>query len=309
MEQQVGGNAQALTKQLIAATDQLSDAEAAQRYQQILAQLPPQQAAELNAMALSQVSAGGRHTLAAHFKQAHHNPNSPFNGYTYSDEEAAKPIHLGQMSARAQQQDPQLLGGILSSDNPIAGQIGKAALAALAAILIRRLTSGQASGQTGSSGQAIPGVGNEVVGAIIDSLLRGGQSGQQLPGGGDLGGLLGGLLGGSGTSTTSSQPNQSLPNTQPSQPLPGGGDLGDLGGLLGGLLGGSGTSTTSSQPNQSLPNSGGLGGLGGLLGGLLDPGSAAQHTSQGGGLGDILSSILGGTSSDTPGAGSHRKQG
>ncbi len=68
------------------------------------------------------------------------------------------------------------------------------------------------------------------------------------------------------------------------------GSGGGLGDLLGGMLGGSGQqssqSGSSAQPSQS---GGGLGGLGGLLGGLA--GGAQQG---GGGLGDLLGSVLSG---------------
>jgi hypothetical protein len=225
-------NPQALTRQLLNATNSLSDAEAAQRYQQILAQLPPDQAAELNALALSQVGASDRRTIAAQFRQAHQDPSSAFDGYAYNDEaEAASPLGLGQMAARAQQQDPALLGGLLGENSPLGGQIGKAALAALAALLIRRMMSGQ-----GGSGQGLPSGGADPLGSILGGLLGAagsGAGGQPVPQrgqpdlGGGLGDLLGGLLGGGASA----------------QHIPQGGDLGDL---LGSILGGAGAT-----PNQA----------------------------------------------------------
>jgi hypothetical protein len=73
-------NPQELIQQITHATNNLSDQEAAQRYQQILAQLPPDPAAELNALALSQVSMDERRGLAGQFRQAHQNSNTPFDG-------------------------------------------------------------------------------------------------------------------------------------------------------------------------------------------------------------------------------------
>src|SRR5262249_38068726 len=142
MSNDMFANPQALKQLLLQATSRLSDAEAAQRYQQILAQLPPDQAAELNTLALSQVGATDRRQLAAQFRQAHEDPNTPFDGYeAANDDAAAHPRSLGRMAARAQQQDPDLLGGLLGGSSSLGGQVGKAALAALAALLIRRMMS------------------------------------------------------------------------------------------------------------------------------------------------------------------------
>ena len=204
------GNPQALAQQLMEAANSLSDQEASQRYQQIVAQLPPDEATKLNALALSQVDHSERRTLASQFRQAKNDPNSPFDDFDDDDDDdrAADPMVLGRMTARAQQQDPALLGGMLGGQQSgIGGQIGKAALAALAAMLIRNMMNGQGAGQSqGLPQQGLP--------------QRGGQqmpSSQGMPGGLDIGSILGGVLGGGGAQ----QPQ-----------------AGDLGSILGSILGG-----------------------------------------------------------------------
>ncbi|MBC8076974.1 MAG: hypothetical protein H7Y32_12930, partial [Chloroflexales bacterium] len=107
---EAGVDQNAIIARITEATSSLSDEEATQRYQQILAQLPPDQAEELNALALSQVASGNRRSLARQFKQANDDPSSPFDGYTFNDDDdddvVASPTSLGRMTARAQQQDP-----------------------------------------------------------------------------------------------------------------------------------------------------------------------------------------------------------
>jgi hypothetical protein len=265
MSSQQFGNPQALIQQVMQATESLSDREAAQRYQQILAQLPPDQAEELNALALSQVDPGERRSLASQFRQAHQDPNTAFHGYDFDDDdEAASPMGLGRLSARAQQQDPALFGGMLGGDNPLGGRVGKAALAALATLLIRQMMSGQQGGAMGG-GTSTGGMGG-----------MGGMGGAD-PIGSILGGLLGGVLGGGvgGAST---------------------GGMGDMGGM--GRAGGS-SDTAGRRYDGTLgdaPAGGGMGGidLGSILGGLLGGGSMARRAPQGGGLGSLLGALLGG---------------
>lgn len=233
------GNPQALAQQLMEAANSLSDQEASQRYQQIVAQLPPDEATKLNALALSQVDHNERRTLASQFRQAKNDPNSPFDDFDDDDDDdrAADPMVLGRMTARAQQQDPALLGGMLGGQQSgIGGQIGKAALAALAAMLIRNMMNGQGAGQSqGLPQQGLP--------------QRGGQqmpSSQGMPGGLDIGSILGGLLGGGGAQGGHSQG------------MPGGLDIGSI---LGGVLGGGG----AQQPQA--------GDLGSILGSILGGGT------------------------------------
>lgn len=272
MSDNLFANPQQLIQQITHATNNLSDEAAAQRYQQILAQLPPDQAAELNALALSQVNHDERRGLAGQFRQAHDNPDTPFDGYTFNDDdEAASPQNLGLMSAQAQRQDPALLGGLFGGNSALGGTVGKAALGALAALLIRQMMSRQ----QGNYGQGMPtggmgGLGGDAIGSILSGLLGAGGGGfggtgygnQQMPGGLDLGSILGGVLSGSA--------GGQIPQSSGSQQMPGGVDLGSI------------------------------------LSGVLGSGSVAGQAPQGGGLGSLLGSILGG-STDAPGSGSHRR--
>jgi hypothetical protein len=238
----------ALAQQLAAAANSLSDEEAARRYQQILAQLPKEEAAKLNTLALTQVAPDQRRVLASGLKAASQDPARPFDGYNDDDDDAAAaPQRLGQLTAQAARQDPELTNNLLGGNNSaLGGQIGKAALAALAALLIKHLVSGQ--GQQ-APGQA-PAAGGLDLGGLLGGLVGGALGGQAQAGGHasasgpDLGSLLGGLLGGA---------------TGAQQAPAGGADLGSLlGGLLGGQAQAGGQASAAGGPD-----------LGALLGGLL----------------------------------------
>lgn len=224
-------NPQAVVQQLVQAANSLTDEQASERYEAILDKLPPEAAAQLNALAFTQLSDDDRSEVASQFAQAHNDSARPFAGFSFnSRDEAANPVNLGQMSALAQQQDPALVQNIFGRNSPIAGTLGKAALSALAALLLRRMMSGQ--GQQGGTQQ-----GGDL-GSILGGLL-GGQAQQGVPSRrqqpvppGDLGSILGGLLGG-----------QAGQGGHGAQPAPGGLDLGSI---LGGLLGGG-----AQQPQQS----------------------------------------------------------
>ena len=272
-----------LAQQLLAAANSLTDEEASQRYRQILSQLPREEAAQLNALALTQVAPDQRRVLASGLKQAHNDPGSSFDGYDDDDDDvAATPQRLGQMSAKAAQQDPALVNNLFGGENSgLGGQIGKAALAALAAMLLRNLMSGQGqqpSGGYGGVGQGAPG-GMDPVTMILGSLLGGaggGQMGGQMGGGGSYGG----------------------------QP-----PAGDLGSILGGLLGGAkgGQTPRGQTPGGQAPAGAGGLDLGSILSTVLNQaggqqGGAGGQTQGGPDLGSILGSILGG------GPQSHRKE-
>ncbi|NTU80974.1 MAG: hypothetical protein HGA45_16600, partial [Chloroflexales bacterium] len=134
-----------LAQQIMAAANSLSDEEAAQRYQQILARLPKDEAAKLNTLALTQVAPDQRRVLASGLKAASQDPARPFDGYGDDDDDtAATPQSLGRMTAQAAKQDPELANSLLGGNNSaLGGQIGRAALAALAALLIQRILGGQ----------------------------------------------------------------------------------------------------------------------------------------------------------------------
>jgi hypothetical protein len=296
MSQGMTSDQAALVQQIQAAASSMSDEEATRRYSEILAKLPPEAASQLNALAFSQVAPEQRKGLAAQFAQAKQDPNRPFDAFDYDDlDNAAQPQSLGRMSAAAQQQDPALLGSMFGGDNnALGGTIGKAALAALAALLIRQFTSSQG----GAASQQTPQ--GDVLGSILGSVLGGGA--QQSPQGGvDLGSILGSVLASAG--------GQQAPQGYPQQSPQGGIDLGSI---LGSVLANAG----GQQAPQGYPQQSPQGGidLGSILGSVLAGAGNQQSPQQGGAgdLGSILGSILGGAAGGQqtpPGTGSHRKEG
>jgi hypothetical protein len=316
MSEHQSANPQELIQHIVQATDSLTDQEAARRYQQILAQLPPDQATKLNALALSQASHGERHILASQFREAHDSASTPFDGYHFnSDDAAATPLGLGQMSARAQQQDPALFGNLLGENSSLGGKIGKAALAALAALLIRQLLNNQQNSSPSGQGVPIGGTSNtDLLSTILSSLLSnassGSAGGQPAPGGSQpapggstadplsqiLGSLLGGASGGQGGGSVGGQP------------APGGSTADPLSQILGALLSSASSGPASGPVGGSASNQPAPSGIdiGKILDGALDTHSTADQAPQGGGLGGLLGSILGGTTSN-PNWHSHRR--
>jgi hypothetical protein len=255
-------NAEVL-QQIAAAANQMSPGEAAQRYQQIMAQLPPDVATQLNAMAFSQVPADERRQVAARLRSANDDPSRPFDGFNYADDdEGAQPLALGRMTKQARDQDPDLIQGLIGENSGLGGQLGKMALAALAYMLIQRMMGDQANtrGMPAGGGQ----MGGDPLGGLLGGLLGGMAGGQGGMGQGSaqdpLSSILGGLLGGgqmsqSDTDRMGRAIGDVLGSGQGRAASQGGAD--PMSDLLGGLLGGAGGAQ------------GGGADLGGLLGALL----------------------------------------
>ncbi|HWQ12023.1 MAG TPA: hypothetical protein VNL77_04445 [Roseiflexaceae bacterium] len=186
-----------LVQRITAAANALSPQEAAQRYQQIMAQLPPEVAARVSALAFSQVPPDERRQVAAQLRQANDDPRRPFDGFTYADEEeGAQPMALGRMTKRARDQDPALLGSLLGGDSSLGGQLGRMALTALAYVLIQRVMGDQAGGRAIPSAGAPTGAPNPL-GDLLGGLLGGQGTPPGRPAGADpIGSILDGLLGG-----------------------------------------------------------------------------------------------------------------
>lgn len=255
-----------LLQQIASAANQMSPGEAAQRYQQIMAQLPPDVATQLNAMAFSQVPSDERRQVAAQLRNATNDASRPFDGFTYADDdEGAQPLALGRMTKQARDQDPDLIQGLLGGNSGLGGQIGKMALAALAYMLIQRMMGDQASSRGMPGGVS---AGADPLGGLLGGLLGGMASAPQSGMGqaaDPISSILGGLLGGGQMSQADTDRmgrsiGEVLGGGQSTQR---GGSAGatDMGDLLGGLLGGGGSSQ-------------GAGDLGGLLGALLGGGAA-----------------------------------
>lgn len=136
----------------------VSDAEAARRYREMMQHAPAGVAADAHASALDQLTPGQRAKMADQYQQAHNDPNSPFDGYTYADSsDAADPGNLGRMAHQAQQQDPDLFDKIFGQGSPIGGTLGKLVLAGVAAYMASRVMGGQNQGQ-GSAGGGLGGL-------------------------------------------------------------------------------------------------------------------------------------------------------
>jgi hypothetical protein len=205
----------------------ISGEEAARRYHELIGLASPEDAAAAQSQVLGQLPPESRRTLAQQFQDAHNDPNSPFDGYTFDDaDRAAEPQSLGRMTFQAGQQDESMLGRIFNSP------LGKMAMSAIVAYLARRVLGGQQNGETGIEGQAGGGLD---LGSILGALT-GAQGGAQ--GGGQAGGLdLGAILG----ALTQAQGGGQTAGGQASQ-----GGL-DLGAILGALTQAQGGGQSSGQ--------------------------------------------------------------
>lgn len=116
---------------------QISDAEAARRYREMAGQLDDNDLDEAHEHAFSQMTPQDRRTLAQQYQQATRDPQRPYQGYP-SDmdlDQAADPRHLGRMTRRAGQEDPDLLEQIVGPNSALNGTGAKLAMAGAAAFL------------------------------------------------------------------------------------------------------------------------------------------------------------------------------
>src|SRR5215211_5836520 len=87
----------------------ISEAEASQRYRELLRNASPDAVADAYQQVLAQLAPEQRQQLAQQYQNAHHDPRSPFNGFRFSEpSHAADARYLGQMAQQAEQQDPNL---------------------------------------------------------------------------------------------------------------------------------------------------------------------------------------------------------
>jgi len=139
----------------------ISDAEAARRYRELVGKAHPDLAADAHGQVLAQLSPDQRGQLAQQYQNAHNDPNSPFDGYNYSDpNQAADPSSLGRMAQQAEQQDPDLFDKIFGSGSPLGSTAGKVALAGIAAYLASRVLGGQ-QGNSGGLGGLLGGLSGQ----------------------------------------------------------------------------------------------------------------------------------------------------
>lgn len=118
---------------------QISDAEAARRYRELVAQgrLDDRDADEAHENAFSQLSEADRRALAQRYQEATRDPNRPYDGYPgdMDLDQASDPRNLGRMTRRAGEQDPDLLEQLVGSDSPLNSTGAKLAMAGAAAYL------------------------------------------------------------------------------------------------------------------------------------------------------------------------------
>lgn len=196
----------------------ISGEEAARRYHELIGLASPEDAAVAQNQVLGQLPPESRRTLAQQFQDAHNDPNSPFDGYTFDNaDRAAEPQSLGRMTFQAGQQDESMLGRIFNSP------LGKMAMSAIVAYLARQVLGGQQSDEAGMERQA----GGLDLGSILGALggAQGGQSSGQAPGHTDapageqpdLSVLLGGQGNTQGTSSEVGRILTSLGGEQPAK--------------------------------------------------------------------------------------------
>jgi uncharacterized protein (DUF2267 family) len=166
----------------------ISEQEAAQRYQELMRNAPPELAEEANEAVFNQLPPEMRAQMAQQFRQGHNDPGNSFQGYDYDDDErAADPRSLSRMARTAGTQNPDFLSQLASSP------IGRAALAAGAAYLASRVLGGRGQARGGMGGGPFGGMGGGAMGGLGGgSPLGGGALGGAMGGGGGLGGALGG---------------------------------------------------------------------------------------------------------------------
>ncbi len=127
--------------------DSISQAEAAQRYRDMMAHAPddlddPNAEAEYE-QAFSNMSSEQRRELARQYRDANRDSSRSFEGFPQGQDldQAASPRELGRMTRQAAQQDPNLLSSLLGGNSPLASPAGKRALMGLAMFAARRFLS------------------------------------------------------------------------------------------------------------------------------------------------------------------------
>lgn len=125
----------------------ISDAEAARRYREMMAQTPQDDNNEDygDDQVFGQLSPDDRRRLAQQYQQATQDPNRPYQGYPQNMplDEAAQPRNLGRMTRQAARQDGDLLDQIVGPNSPLSSTAGKLALAGGAAFLASKFLGNQ----------------------------------------------------------------------------------------------------------------------------------------------------------------------
>jgi hypothetical protein len=119
--------------------DSISDAEAARRYREMMAQMNDDDDYADDEV-FGRLSPQERRMMAERFQQATRDPSRPYQGYppNMDLDEAAQPRNLGRMSRQAAREDGDLLEQLVGPDSPLNSTGAKLALAGGAAYLASR---------------------------------------------------------------------------------------------------------------------------------------------------------------------------
>ena len=127
--------------------EQLSDAEAAQRYREMMAhagddqaEQNDQEAQQAYEDAFGKLPERDRRALAERYREATQDDSRPYQGYQQNQDlaQASSPKELGRMTRKAAQQDPDLLEQVVGPNSPLTGTAGRMALAGLAVFAAKR---------------------------------------------------------------------------------------------------------------------------------------------------------------------------
>ncbi|WP_029214429.1 hypothetical protein [Kallotenue papyrolyticum] len=120
--------------------DSISDAEAARRYRELMAQVRDDTDYG-DQEPFTRLSPEERRALAQRYQEATRDPSRPFQGYPehLPLEQAAEPQELARMTRRAAREDADLLEQLVGPDSPLNSRAARLLLAGGAAILASRV--------------------------------------------------------------------------------------------------------------------------------------------------------------------------
>ena len=123
--------------------EDISDAEAARRYRELMAHAGDEDDQEMEQQyeqAFGKLSPEERRVVAERYQEATRNDSRPYDGYNQNQniEQASDPKELGRMTRRAAQKDPDLIDQVFGENSPLSGTAGRMALAGVAAFAAKR---------------------------------------------------------------------------------------------------------------------------------------------------------------------------
>jgi hypothetical protein len=126
---------------------QISEAEAARRYREMMAhgQFDDNDLDDVHEQSFNQMPEQDRRALAQRFQSATQDPSRPYQGYPQDMDldQAAQPRNLGRMARRSAQEDPDLLEQLVGPNSGLNGTGAKLAMAGAAAFLASKYLGGR----------------------------------------------------------------------------------------------------------------------------------------------------------------------